>query len=788
MEFLEGYIVSSNSQKRDILANESLNKGFKNYKFLSVNELKDKVLGKCEKEGILYLLKKHPDISIYSLVLYLRYLPYIEIKEYGNSKLDFLVSLKKELIDNGYYTIDNLFINMVNKSNLTFYRIQDTRDIMLLLSHLKTNAYFNHGENEVTDSIDYYEFQTIEQELDFVIKSINQLISNKDLNIGYENIKICNAGSDYTFLLNRFKASCNLPIVLKEEKNYLIKKSAKLFLSLLEEYDNFNDLFDHLKDNISAEDYIYYVSIVNDYKGSKYKPIDLKDVIKYELENKSYKSKDYESKIELINISDIKEHLNDYIFFVNFDMNVPETVKDNNYLSDNELEILKLDTSALKTKHNKEELIHALREAKNLVITYSKTHAFASSIKSSLVDELGLKPSEIGQTIVVDPITDSINIARDLDMFDKYGIKSPNFDLMFDVKYKSYDNRFKGLDKDNIDYILQKPINLSYTSMDSYFSCPFSYYLGYILKLNVFEDSLAISLGNIAHKIFEDSYNDDFDYDTSLKNAIAEMLNKSNRANKKLTGKEEYYIERLNKAVENALYDHKIHEETLKLDKVLTENKFVVNINDHLNFIGKIDKIYYSNSLKQFIVIDYKTGKKDASLDNLEDGFNMQLPSYLYLIENGTNTSSGENLKEFSPIGMYLEKIKINKNNLFDDFKFNGFTSEISTDIDTINPRYLPIKFNKDGKPDKRSQAKLLSKDEFNKLISIVRDNIDKFNQGIETANFKIKNSCFNKESKCDNCPMNDICFKTYGDKEEIEKKPFKKREENTETKEEGEE
>lgn len=784
----EGYIVCSSKQKDKILNALSTETGFKNYTFISAKELKDKVLGTTSKEGLIYLKEEYANISIYSLVEYIKYLPFIELRKYGNSKLDFLVELKTKLINKGYFKSDELFIKMLNKSHITFINLRETKDIKYILKHLNSSYSFEFERNEIISDIDYYEFKTIEEECDFVIKSINDLILNE--NIDLNDIKICNAGSDYTFLLNRFSESSNLPIELKVEKNYLTKTSSKLFISLLDKYNTFEEIFDELNDKVSNEDYLCFVNIINSYKASSISPISLKEIIIYELENKTFNSIKYKDKIELIEPEDLIDYPSDYIYFVNFDMNVPKTVKDNKYLSDIELNILGLDTSEEETKHNRDDMIYLIRQTKNMVLTFSETHAFTSSIKSSLLEENELKPlvttHKGSQAIEVDYITDSINIARDLDLFSKYGTKTHHFDMMFDVKYNTYDNRFKGLSNSDINHILSKKTNLSYTSMSTYFACPFSYYLNYILKLNSFEDTLDISLGNIAHKIFEDSYKTNFNFDDSLESAIKEILSKNTRVSENLSAKEEFYINRLIKSVRYELLEHERHESTLQLDKVLTENRYEVNINEHLNFIGKIDKIYYSNTLNKYIVIDYKTGKAKASLANTLDGYNLQLPSYLYLIKNGINTTSNTSISEYDPIGIYLEHIKINKADIYDKpMKLEGFTSEKSEDIDIINADFTTLRLTSKGNLYKNCLDKVLSDKEFDTLIDTIDSSIHKFDNGLTNGDFKIVDKVLDKKSSCSNCKFKDICFRTYNDKVELKINPFK---DVKEVKEEGDE
>ena len=68
-----------------------------------------------------------------------------------------------------------------------------------------------------------------------------------------------------------------------------------------------------------------------------------------------------------------------------------------------------------------------------------------------------------------------------------------------------YDHHFK-----SFELPLKEQINLSYSSMKTYFACAFHYYLDYILGLQDNESTLAATLGTYSHKILQDSYKDDF--------------------------------------------------------------------------------------------------------------------------------------------------------------------------------------------------------------------------------------------------------------------------------------
>ena len=253
----EGYIISTNSFKHNFLKKNATEKGFFNYKFLNKSAFIKAILGDISEDGLIYLSNKEGINNIYNAKEYVKYLPFIEDKQYESNKLNFL-----DLIQKGFYNIDYLLINMLKENNITFINTALDKTLEYVLNKLDNkNVYFENLEEKSND-INYYSFRTIESEFDYVIKSIIDLTNN---NVAYKDIKLCNLNNDYTFLLNRISYSLKLPIVLPKENNLLTRSSAKLFLSLLDKYDNFNDLFTYIKTIIPDSDYQDYLNLCNSF-------------------------------------------------------------------------------------------------------------------------------------------------------------------------------------------------------------------------------------------------------------------------------------------------------------------------------------------------------------------------------------------------------------------------------------------------------------------------------------------------------------------------------------------
>lgn len=195
--------------------------------------------------------------------------------------------------------------------------------------------------------------------------------------------------------------------------------------------------------------------------------------------------------------------------------------------------------------------------------------------------------------------------------------------------YNSYNHSFKSIS--NLDYLnyIHKPLKLSYTSINSYNLCPFSYYLKYVLKIDPFEESFQALVGSLYHKVLSTCFDENFDFEYIWQEFLQ---------NKILSAKENFLLKRLKKELleiievlkeqkmytdfKNAYYEKEI---TIPLAKYKIDSYFT-GIIDKIMFYQNMDDTYYA-------LIDYKTGSFPTSLNNLKYGLDMQLPIYLYLVE-----------------------------------------------------------------------------------------------------------------------------------------------------------
>ena len=91
-----------------------------NIKFISMDEFIKSYYFDYDEKTILYVIKKY-GVKYEIALEYLQNLIYIEDKKYNNEKLDFLVNLKNELIENRLLIFNDKFKNYIKDKDIIIY-------------------------------------------------------------------------------------------------------------------------------------------------------------------------------------------------------------------------------------------------------------------------------------------------------------------------------------------------------------------------------------------------------------------------------------------------------------------------------------------------------------------------------------------------------------------------------------------------------------------------------------------------------------------------------------------
>ena len=110
-------IICPSNYKKYLLELFYQEKKLFNVKFMSLEEYKRNYLFDYDTKTIYYLIKKY-GMKVDNAITLINNLYYIENKTYSSEKLNYLVSIKKELDDNNLIIYNKLFSNLLKKYSL----------------------------------------------------------------------------------------------------------------------------------------------------------------------------------------------------------------------------------------------------------------------------------------------------------------------------------------------------------------------------------------------------------------------------------------------------------------------------------------------------------------------------------------------------------------------------------------------------------------------------------------------------------------------------------------------
>ena len=748
-------IICTNNIKKDILLYLTKNKIMKNIKFMTLEEFVKSLTFSYDKKVISFLMEKY-NLKYNVVKQILKNLYFVEEKKYNNKKLDELVKIKKDIKE--YIIKDDNFKNFIKDKSIIIlgYDFID-KYYLNLFEGLNYHIINKTGKNKH----EVLEFNTIFEEVSYVSNKIVELIDNK---VPINKIKIVDLPNEYSFIIKTIFKMFNLNININNENIYSTN-IVQDYLNLYDEDKNVQELLNKYDFKKEENLYVYneIIDVLNDNLFITNKEIKKEILINEFKKIKTY-SDNYSEQIEVKRINEIND--DDYVFILGFNEgNFPVLVKDEDYLSDKEKNILGLNKSFEIINYKKENIINNIKSIKNLFISYKLKTPFDQYYPSNLIEDLKydiIKAKNNNYNYSND--FNKLILSKELDNFVKFGEKSEELELLYsnykNNEYMTYNNNYKGIDKNQFYDYINNELTLSYSSIDNYYKCKFKYYLNNILKLDKYEETFAIFVGNLFHYILSKCFEEKFDFEKEYNDYLS---------NYELNNKDRFFVNKLKEDLLFIIETIKKQYSYSNFKEAKYENKFSINKDSNIkvNFIGYIDKLLYHEYKDKtlLVIIDYKTGIQDINLTNSYYGLNMQLPIYLYLVKNN-------NIKNSEVIGFYLQKIltgipKIDKKSIVeqkeDALKLQGYTIDEEDLLKEFDSTYDKSKVIKSlGKTQNgfNAYSKILSKRQIESLYNLVDKKIDEAKDKILNTDFEIdpKRVGFNNVS-CKYCKYKDICF-----------------------------
>ena len=741
-------IICSNDTKLNILKN--INKLI-NLKFYTLNSFIKDLYFDYDERSILYIIKNY-NVRYEIALEYLNSLIYIEYKKYDNDKLDFLVKLKKELIDNELLIFNNKFKKYISSKKIYIYNTYLSKFNKYLLNDIDYEVIDDRNNNYIPSIIS---FNDIEDEVEYVAYEVCKLI---DSGVDINSIKLTNISNDYINIINKIFGFYNLRINKKNNGPLISSIIGSTFYNNLSSIESALESIEKYSDSTI---YNQIINIINKYAWCTNFD-DLKILIEHDLKNTNINTRKYTNEIEVVDY--LNYNFNDeYVFMLGFNQGIiPINYKDEDYISDN-IKLDYMDSTIDKNIASKENAIKAIKNIKNLVITYKLKSAFDTYYPSNLIDDLGIEVKNIEKdySTSYSNLSNSIHLTEYLDNFIKFNEKSDNLNILYsnyEIPYNTYSNEFTGLNKDKLNNYIKNlsKFNLSYSTMDDYNKCAFKFYVEKVLNLKQDIDNFGITLGNLYHHVLEKAVKSEISVSDEVEKYILEN-------NIELSNSKRFFIDRSINNIKYVIDTINEQNKYSKLNKVETEKYINIKLKDNINFIGFIDKIVYDtfNDYTIATIIDYKTYVKRPSLKYIESGIGLQLPTYMYLASNA--------YKNIKFAGFYLQNITLdNKSDLekLKSLKLIGYTNKDKEILEKFDYNYMDskvidgIKLKSDGEFSSNSLKKMLDDEEIDKIIEKTKEIIYKTLDNILDSKFDINPKYDNENIGCEFCTFKDLCFK----------------------------
>ncbi len=728
-----------------------------NVKVITLSELKKKYYFDYDNKAIYFVSNKYNCIFEIAKI-------YIEniyfIGDIDTKKVNFLKEVKEELDNNNLLTYNNLFKEFLRGKDIVLYNLKYVdkfyKNIFKELGRYSNITSYNDEDNKSVKEL--YKANNSEEEIAFICSKITILIKS---GVNINNIKLANVKSDYEFIIRKTFKLFNIPINLPSFETI---KSTSLVIKFKELYNSdISVTIEKLKEfiNTKEENDIFksIINVVNSYLWCNDFEL-VKDMIFNEINNIKTPRKNLKNAVEVIEFKKELVSDDDYVFLIGYNEGViPVNYKDEDYLSDEEKSKLGLSTSFELNENAMNEVKDSIKNIKHLIVTYP-SHNLSSEIYISSSYEKDLfEEKELNISYNESNAYNKLKLVSEKDENSKFGTVTDDLLKLSshykDMKYSSFDNKYKLINKSKIKNFFNNGLTLSYTSMNDYYMCSFRYYLDYILKVNKYEDTFEAIVGTIFHKILSMCFENDIDIIRTYESEIE-------KSDYEFSESEKFFLSILKDELVLVIETIKNQLSYTQLTESMYEKEIVIDVDKdlHIKFKGFVDKILYNkfNGKTVVAIIDYKTGNPNLNINNSIYGLEMQLPVYIYLIKN--------EIKDVKIGGFYLQKILNNitdKEKRLDSLKLQGYTNNDLDIIDKVDSSFNDSKVIKSLRTSSKgfyAYSKIINDEEIDILNKVVETKIKEASIDILDSKFDINPKEMNNEViGCKFCKYKDICF-----------------------------
>ncbi len=686
----------------------------------------------------------------------------------------------------------------------------------------KWNFEKDHSENENID--------------DNFVKDNNK-DNNKDIN--EKNLKEGNTDINFT----KDQEMIIIPLLeLKEELkgNMTAEKMSQIIYSFyktqifgidqeLNIRTNNNNNFTYNDENVEAWNLIVdaLAEISNVFKNQKMNFDEYSKILKTALQSKEIgQIPSNQDSVIVGAVNRTKTHKVKAVFIIGVNDGVfPSKISSEGFFNDKDRENLKKENFELakgtieKMYEENFNIYKALTTAEEkLFISYSSSDTDSKALRKSLLiskikrifPKIKEETKDLKQNILTKDSTflkllENINNKEWAEVYEWYK-NNEKEKLQSAVEGLNYTNLPQRIEKENIEKLYGNNMKTSVSKLETYMSCPFSYYLKYGLKINEKEklEIKTIDTGSFMHEVIDEFFkrlNQDFENDGNIENKdeknidnieekdieklvekiVNEKLENASKFNQ--TAKYRVLVQRLKRVITISL---KYIIQTLKNSKfkVLgTEVKFdndkdskyppiemKLDNGKTVSIIGKIDRIDIAKMPDgKFIrIIDYKSSTKDIDLNKFIAGLQLQLITYVDATCKNENAIPAGALY-FSLLEPKIAQRNISKEEIEDilrkNYRMNGLVlanvnviKAMDTKLEDGKSDIVPVSL-KNGEINGRSSS-TVTQEEFENLQKYAVKLIKQISKQILSGNIDLKPyyNVKGKTTPCIYCAYKSIC------------------------------
>lgn len=773
-------ILATTEEKHCILLKKERENRLEDFKFISISDLIEMFYGTYRDDYLLEMQKRGylPSVAndLKNVLWY--------VKDSKREKIKRLYQLRQELLEQNIMIPSTYQKSYFEKQQLIICGEMKYQIPTHILNDLgKEKITFQFQEDQIADkAISYKEFTDIRDELSMVCLDI---LKKYQEHVPLDQIHICNVSSDYLGFCIHLLELFQIPYTVKEQLSIYSLPFIQDFLKQIELLDGsikqIKDIIQTMtvKNEVEQDALEKLARVYGKYRHSDTPISVFLPVLIYEIKH-LYLKPVLEKNAVTIH-STLEDYGNqDYYFVVGFNQEtMPPVSLDLDYINDEEKRELGLMDTTTKNECNKQRVLSYLQSKEELWISYAKGSSFANFERSPLLEELkqtrNIEVKE-NESIYQNQAYNRYLLARSLDTYYKYQEKTSDFHSLFQrtfiEDYQSYQNQYQQVNEDYLKEYVKGEMTLSYSSMDTFFHCPFRFYLKHILKVPEKPTGKATMVGTFFHEVLSKLYREK-EIDTCIETSIHEVDT--------FTKEEQFYLEKYKKELKEICTYLKKELERTDFEAKYFEKEFEIELDEtiKIRFMGVIDKImtFTDDENTYVIVIDYKTGNTKLDYNKVIYGLDMQLLTYLYFLKHHSM------FREMKVAGFYLQHILPAVMN-YDEkksyvlqreqfYQLDGYTRNQISLLHHLDQHYLEGGMVKSLRVTKNntfySTAKVIDDETLNKLLEIVDENIHTVVNAIQSADFKIAPIQIGNEKKedatgCMYCQYYDICFKKAND------------------------